>query len=247
MSETKPTSTPATTTNTPAAKVETVKVTKPVKVWKYKLLIGLLVVLVLGMLAAAAYGGWYGYNLNENRKKEVRDLQDRIANLEAERDLNKVDLQKKIDELSETNAQLDSENRKLNDDLIDAKAQIDKLTPKNIKDLNIETLIKINKPAGDVWLNPIYADITGDGKDDGIYAYRMAGTGGFLNVYVYTYIDNTLTQILKAEEYKKGTVTYIAEGNTLEIKSEAGTPDAPVVASSMFKWDAAQKKMVKVN
>lgn len=220
---------------------------KKVNVWRYRLIIGFLSVLIIVMLGGASYGGWYIWQWSQDKKAEITKLNDEVDTLKKERNLSVDDLQKKVTEQESKITDLSAENKRLSDSLDEANAKINQLTPKDIKkDFNYKSTIKINEAAGDVWLNPIYVDVTGDGKEDGIFAYRQGGTGGYLNVYVYSYLNtNTLTQLLKAEGYQKGTVAYLEANNVVEIKSEAGTPDAPTTASTKFKYDSAQKKMVK--
>jgi cell division protein FtsB len=237
-----PNTAPAINMNTNAPKPK-----KLVGIWRHRLITGFLGFVILAILVGAAVGGWYLWRQSESRRQEVNTLQDKVESLEKERNLSASDLQTKLDAQTTQINDLIAENKRLNDELTSAKAKVDQLTPKNIRDVNFKTLKKINEPGGDVWLNPVFADITGDGKEDAIYAYRLAGAGGFLNVYVYSYLDtNTLTEILKAEGYQKGTVSFIADQKNVEIKSEAGTPDAPQIASTKFKFDAGTKKMVKI-
>lgn len=220
---------------------------KKISLWKYKLIIILLFLTILGIIASAGYLGFVGYTQLEGKKKEVMHLKNEIDKLNSERDLSLVDLQNKIDEQNKKISELEVINNKLTNDLNAAKAKIEELTPKDIRDLDYKKLIKINEAAGDTWLNPTYVDINGDGRLEGIFAYKTGGPGGFLNVYVYSYLkNNNLSEILKAEEYLKGTYSYIYDENVLEIRSQVGTPDAPATATTRFKWDAALGKMVKI-
>lgn len=230
----------APTTNVP-------KPQKPVSKWRYRLIISFLLLVIVAMLGGASYGGWVLWNQSESRKQEVNKLKDEVSVLKDERNTSTGGLQAKVSEQEQQITDISAENKRLNEELTAAKTRIDQLTPKNIKDLNYKQLVKVNEAAGDVWLNPTYVDVNGDGRLDGIFSFRTSGTGGFLNVYVYSYVEgNNLSEILKAEEYQKGTVTFAPETNILEIKSQAGTPDAPTVATTKFKWDAAAKKMVKL-
>lgn len=216
-------------------------------IWKYRIVIGVLILLILGILGSAGYIGYQGFRQLEDKRKETSDLRSEIDKLNAEKNLSTEDLQKKIDEQSQNIKDLTDENTKLTAELNAAKTRIEQLTPKDIKNLEYKKLIKINEAAGDVWLNPTYVDVNGDGRVDGIFSYRMGGAGGFLNVYVYSYLEgNNLNEVLKAEEYQKGTYTYLNDQNILEIRSQAGTPDDPTVAATKFKWDVGTKKMVKI-
>lgn len=238
-----------TITNKPITAPNQPVVNKPkvVKVWKYKLGIFGLALLLILVLISAGYLGYKGYTLLEERKKENSDIRNELAQLRDERNVNVVDLKNQIDDQNRKIIDLESDNSKLVDQLNAANIKVADLTPKNIKDLDYKQLIKINSSNGDVWLNPIYIDVNGDGKLDGIFANRLGGTGGFLNVYVYSYFENnTLSEILRAEEYQKGTVAYLTDQNIVEIKSQVGTPDNPTVATTHFKWDAGSKKLVKV-
>ncbi len=238
-----------TLTNKPstAPTIQTSTKPKVVKVWKYKLGIFALALLLLVVLGSAGYIGYRGYRLLEDKKKENSDIRTELSQLRDERNVNVVDLKNQIDSQNRRIIDLETDNSKLVDQLNAANIKVADLTPKNIKDLNYKELIKINTASGDVWLNPIYVDVNGDGKLDGIFANRLGGTGGFLNVYVYSYLENnSLSEVLRAEEYQKGTVAYITEQNIVEIKSQSGTPDSPVVATTHFKWDSASKKLVKV-
>jgi len=219
---------------------------KVVNVWRYRIIIFLLTVLILGLIGSSGYLGYIGYRTIEDKKKEIREIRDESSQLREERNINVVDLKAQIEDQNNKISDLQNQNTKLSNDLEAARNRINELTPKNIKDLDYKTLIKTNPQAGDVWLNPIYVDVNGDSKLDGIFAYRMGGTGGFLNVYAFTYLDNTLTEILRAEEYQRGTVAYLTDQNVLEIRSQSGTPDSPAVAVTRFKWDAPTKKLVKV-
>lgn len=241
------------TTNTPpTVNMPGSTVAKPVKkpsIWKYRLIIGFLGLIILVMLAGAAYGGWYGWTWSESKKTQIAKLSDEVDTLKKEKNLSSDDLQKKINEQEAKINELTAQNTKLSADLSAAQAKVDQLTPKNIKDFKHKEFIKANNGStltGGDWLNPIYVDLTGDGKEDGVFAYKMSGTGGYLNVYVYSYLstNSTLSQLLAQEGYQKGSVAALPE-SIIEIKSEAGTPDAPVTASSKFKYDSLAKKMVK--
>jgi cell division protein FtsB len=217
---------------------------KKVSVWKYRLIIAALILLVILMLGSFGYIGYVGYTQLEDKKKETAKLNDELKKLNEERNVNVVDLQSKLNNEVKEVENLQSQNQTLTAELNAAKAKIDELTPKNIKDLKYKDLIKIN--SGDTWLEPVYIDVNGDAKLDGIFSYRTSGTGAFLNTYVYSYLDNSLTRILTAEEYQKGSLVYLTDQNVLEIKSQTGTPDAPVTATSRFKWDVGTKRMVKI-
>jgi regulator of replication initiation timing len=181
-----------------------------------------------------------------DKNNEVAKLNSQVTELKSQQNLNIVDLQKQLDEVRQNNRNLDDENKQLRSDLNKANDRIAQLTPKDIRDLKIDSVIQINRAAGDAWQSPIYADINGDGKADGIYAYRLGGAGSFLNVYAYSYLDNTNpTQILKAEQYQKGEVS-LQPDMTVDIKFQTGAPDSPETATAKFKWDSSAKKLVKI-
>lgn len=219
---------------------------KVTKIWKYRIIIFLLILLIIGLVGGFGYIGYTGYRTIEDKRREVEELKSELSELREERNISVVDLKDQIGNLNKIISDLEDQNSKLSAELEVARNKIKELTPKNIKDLDYKALIKTNPQAGDVWLNPIYVDVNGDNKLDGIFAYRMGGAGGFLNVYVFTYLDNTLTEILRAEEYLKGTVSYLTDQNVVEIRSQSGTPDSPTVAVTRFKWDPSTKKLVKV-
>lgn len=219
---------------------------KPASTWKLKALLALQAIIILILLGSVAYGGYSFYVYYTDQNKLTEEKNERIAKLESERDISIVDQEKKIADLTKLNQDQKDQIDRLQIDLNNANETIEKLRPKDIKEYKYKDSIKINTARGDSWLDPIYVDMNGDGKNEGIFAYRIGGAGEFLNVYVFTYIDNNLTQILKAEEYFKGSIDYLAEEKVLEIRSISGTPDAPVQVSSKFKWDATTKKLIKI-
>lgn len=230
------------TTHTPTPP----KLIKPRGTLKLKFIILLLLLLLIGLIAGGAFAGYKGYSRYKEKRDETTNLNKEVESLKAQQNLSVVDLQKQINDLKSRNDTLTNENKRLSDNLTIANNRIAQLTPKDVKDLRYMDLIKINQGAGDVWLNPIYTDLTGDSKADGVYAYRTGGTGGFLNVYVYTYGDNnTLSQVLKAEGYQQGTVS-VSEGNIVQIQSTVGAPDNQQIVITRFKWDNGAKKMVKI-
>lgn len=215
--------------------------------FKYKLVIFFLVLLLIGVIGGSGYLGYVGYKTLGDKDSEIQNLRKELDKLNAERDLGIADLQKKLDEKNAKVAELENEVNSLKTELNAARARIDELTPKDIRNVDYKKLIRNNELNGDVWLNPSYVDVNGDGRLDGIFAYRTGGSGEFLNVYVYSYLNNNnLTQILQAEGYLYGKYTFDTLGNFLEIHSQAGTPDDPRIAVSRFKWDPVQSKMVKV-
>jgi hypothetical protein len=220
---------------------------KTINVWKYRVVIALLIFIIFLLLSVSLYGIWYFWDKGERKSEEITRLESQVSSLQNGLDLDTEELRVNVENQRLKIEDLIAENQRLSQELTSAKATIERLTPKNIKDVKYKELIKINESAGEVWLNPIYVDVNGDGFEDGIFAYRQAGAGGFLNVYVYSYLSTTtLNELLKAEGYQKGTVAYIADGNYLEIKSEAGTPDAPQLATSKFKFDLASRKMIRI-
>lgn len=214
--------------------------------WKLKALIALQSVILIILVAGIAYGSYSFYIYYTDQKKLTEEKEQRISKLESERDISIVDQEKRINDLTKTNQDQKDQIDRLQIDLNNANATIEKLRPKDIKEYKYKDNIKINTSRGDVWLDPIYVDMNADGKNEGVFSYKVGGTGEFLNVYVFTYIENNLTQILKAEEYYKGVVNYLPEESVLEIRSQSGTPDAPVQVSSRFKWDATTKKLNKI-
>ncbi len=214
---------------------------------KYKFVIFVLLLLLIGVIGGGGYLGYVGYKTLRDKNSEIEDLKKELNKLSSERDLGIVDLQRKLEEKNTKIAELENEVNSLKTELNVARARIEELTPKDIRNVDYRKLIKSNEPNGDIWLNPSYFDVNGDGRLDAIFAYRTGGPGEFLNVYVYSYLNNNnLTQILKAEGYLYGRYTYKTDENVLEITSQAGTPDDPKIAVSRFKWDPAQGKMVKV-
>jgi hypothetical protein len=211
-------------TNTTTETKVVVQKTRPV--WKLKLALGFLTFLVIILLAGAGIAGVKGYFYYRDKKSEVAQLNSDIEKLKSQQNLNIVDLQKQLDDTRQENQDLRNTNLKLTGDLASANNKIAQLTPKDIRDVKYETLVTINKTVGDTWINPTYADLNGDGKSDGVYAYRQGGAGSYLNVYAYSYIDNNLTQILKAEQYPKGEVS-VQPDMVLEIKYQTGAPDKP--------------------
>lgn len=230
---------------TPPATTPVAK-TKNNSLWKLRCLTSFLVLLLIALLAGGSFGGYKGYTMLQDKDREITSLKEELDKLKSDKNLSTSDLQKRIDTLQSQSTDLTNKNKNLENDLKTARDRIAELTPKDIKDIQYETLISINKSAGDTWEAPIYADLTGDGRQDGIFSYHLSGAGKYLNVYVYSYLDNKLTQILKAEEYPKGSIS-IASDNTLEIRYTTGAPDSPEIKSAKFKWDIASKKMVKVS
>jgi cell division protein FtsB len=231
---------------TPKSQTTTTVITKkPKSPLRYKLMITFLLLLILGLLAGGSFLGVQGYMKYRDKRTEASDLQSEVDRLRSQQNLSTVDLQRQIDDLKGKNSNLEAEKTRLQDDLNTSNNKIAQLTPKEIKDLKIDTIIAINRSRGDAWIDPIYVDLTGDGKQDGIYAYRIGGTGNYLNVYAYSYIDNNLSQILKAEEYQKGAVS-VSSDTTVEIKFQTGSPDSPETSTTRFKWDGSTKKMVKI-
>lgn len=236
-------------TSLPASKTTVVKETtvkKTPSVWRLRIIIMILILMLLLTLGGAAYGGYYAYtqyqaknDLAVNQEKEI----DRLSKLV---DASTEEMSKKIEELTEENERLKSDKARIADDLKSARERIDQLTPKNIRDVKYQDLIKIDSAAGDVWLNAAYYDLTGDGKLDAVYAYRSGGAGSFLNVYAYTYNnENKLIQILKTEGYQKGTFSVV-EDKIIEITSQAGTPEEPKNATTKFGWSSSEQKMVRI-
>jgi cell division protein FtsB len=215
--------------------------------FRYKLIIVLLLFLLIGVIGGGGYLGYVGYKRLGDKDNEIQNLRKELDKLNSERDLGIVDLQKKLDEKNAKVAELENKVNSLKTELNAAQAKIEELSPKDIRNVDYKKLIKNNELNGDVWLNPSYFDVNGDGRLDAIFAYRAGGPGEFLHVYVYSYLNNNnLTQVLKAEGYLYGRYTYKTDENVLEITSQAGTPDDPKIAVSRFKWDPAQSKMMKV-
>lgn len=49
-----------------------------------------------------------------------------------------------------------------------------------------------------------YSDFTGDGTEDALVLDRLGGTGRFLRLYVYSYVDGKLTKLFEAIDVPKG-------------------------------------------
>lgn len=207
---------------------------------KYKAIIFILTILLLASLIGFGYIGYIGYRIIESQKTE-------LAQLKAEKDTNIDGLKKVNDELTNNLDQCTTKNKLLESKVDELSTKLEQLRPKDIREVDYKKLKKINSDLGDFWLNPLYVDVNGDGRLDGIFSYKQGGTGEFLNIYVYAYLNgNNLTEILKAERYLQGSYIYLADQGILEITSEAGTPDSPNKAKSRFKWDPALNKMVLV-
>ncbi len=225
--------------------VNKILVQKRPSVWRLKFALGFLTLLLILFVAGGGFAAIKGYVYYKDKNTQVANLNDEVGKLKSQQNLNIVDLQKQIDDLKGKNSDYIAQNGRLTNDLNAANNKITQLSPKDIRDLKYDTLININKANGDAWLNPIYADVTGDGKADGIFSYKLGGAGNFLNIYVYTYIDNGLVQILKAEEYPKGSVAVLPD-SAVEIKYQSGSPDSPTQSTSVYKWDGGAKKLLKV-
>lgn len=214
------------------------------KLLKYRLIVISLVIVIILILSGTAYIVYRGYSIINNQKEKIQSLENEVNKLQSEKNVSIDDLKKTINEQTQEIKNLIAEKENLSNQLEKAKAKIDELTPKDIRDLEYKKVINPNSSEIS-WLNPVYVDVNGDNRLDGIFAYKTGAPGHFLNVYVYAYLNgNNLVQILKAENYLKGNFNYITEESVLEITSEAGTPDSPQQAKSRFKWDPAQNKMV---
>lgn len=208
--------------------------------FKYKFVIFILSLLLLASVAGFVYVGYNGYQVIENQKAEIEKLK-------SERDISVDDLKTANEKLTAQLEECTTRRDSLDAKLKEANAELERLRPKDIRELDFKTLKSINTNAGDFWLNPVYVDVNGDNRLDGIFAYRQGGVGEFLNVYVYAYLNgNNLTELLKAERYLKGNFVYLSDQGILEITSEAGTPDSPYQAKSRFKWDPTQNKMMLI-
>lgn len=220
-------------------------VQKPVSIWRLKMTIGFLTFLLIVLMAGASIAGIRGYMYYRDKNSEVSQLKNELDQLKTAQNLNIIDLQKQLNEIQNELKSTQDINKNLNDDLNAANKKITELTPKDIRDVKYDSLITINKANGDAWQTPVYTDLNGDGKADAVFAYKVGGVGAYLNVYAYSYIDNNLVQILKAEQYPRGEVRIQPE-QIVEIKYQTGAPDAPEQASTQFKWDSNAKKLIKI-
>jgi cell division protein FtsB len=217
---------------------------KPKGTLKYKFIIFLLIFIILGLLIGAGVGGYQLYDNNQEKEEQIEDLENEINELESQIDLDVSDLQEEIRELESQNNELKEQNTRLESDLSRAREEVASLKPKNIEDFDYTD--QIQKPESAKWQDPIYTDLTGNGKNEGVFSYRIDGPGDFLNVYVYSYLTNDEpTQILRAEEYPEGQVSI--NRSTVRISSVSGPPDNKEETTTTFAWDEDSNSMRRIS
>ncbi|MCX8035206.1 MAG: hypothetical protein N3A71_02905 [Candidatus Dojkabacteria bacterium] len=217
--------------------------------WRYIFFMFLLIILVFAELGLIIYGLWYGYTLKNQYDGEIQLLKQENKILKEERNIDVVELRKQNEDLQNRIKKLEEEKSALQEQLILAQNEIERLKPKNIRDFDYKKQIAINESRGDVWLKPIYEDITNDNVIDGIFAYREGADTARLNVYVYSYLDNqnTPTLILRAEGYPMGRIQYNVETRRLDIIYETGDATNPNVTKETYEYSKEQKQMIRVN
>ncbi|SRR5260221_8094436 len=116
-----------------------------------------------------------------------------------------------------------------------------------IRSLNYKSLIPISTESGDAYLDPVFADLTGDGVEEGVFAYRLAGTGGYVNIYVYTYENGSVKQLLYVQEVPKGTFE-VTSGKLLKVTGfvQDDTLSPPASQVTIYQWNNSTQKFEKV-
>jgi hypothetical protein len=59
-------------------------------------------------------------------------------------------------------------------------------------------------PADDHIESVFYSDFTGDGNEDALVLDRLSGSGGFLRLFVYSFMDGNLTRLFEALDVPRG-------------------------------------------
>ncbi|HBG81272.1 TPA: hypothetical protein DDW69_00340 [candidate division CPR2 bacterium] len=119
-------------------------------------------------------------------------------------------VKKNDDKITALQGQVD----KLNDDKEEAvevtPTPIPTVTNKDsedIKALDISTVVNKQQSMGE-WQKPIYADVNGDGKQEGVYWFVNLGTGKIVDLYIYGYSNGQPKNLYKNEGHLyKGKVT----------------------------------------
>jgi hypothetical protein len=87
----------------------------------------------------------------------------------------------------------------------------------------------------------VYADLTNDGAEDAVVPVSSGGEGGDIAVFVYGYVNGTLTELLKAEPQDTSIDADVENGQLVTTQGIYGPDDALCCPSTIrhtsYMWD----------
>ena len=97
----------------------------------------------------------------------------------------------------------------------------------------------------DTWEKPIYMDLNGDGYEEGVYAYKLVGTAGFLEVFVYSNTNGTPTQVFKLQDLGHGSLE-VTSGKLIKVTYYTETSSGLNTVVDVYQWNVASGTFEKV-